>query len=43
MRPGGTATLGSLDLKDASLKTAMLSRQLEDDSHVLHAYTTRTR
>ena len=33
------AKIISLKLKAASLKTAMLSRQLEDDSHILHAYT----
>ena len=33
------AKIISLKLKDASLKTATLSRQLEDDSHILHAYT----
>lgn len=33
------AKIISLKLKDASAKTAVLSRQLEDDSHILHAYT----
>ena len=33
------AKIISLKLKSASLKTATLSRQLEDDSHILHAYT----
>ncbi|MDH3742301.1 MAG: cyclic nucleotide-binding domain-containing protein [Hyphomicrobiales bacterium] len=33
------AKIISLKLKDASAKTETLSRQLEDDSHILHAYT----
>ena len=33
------AKIISLKLKDASAKTATLSRQLEDDSHILRAYT----
>lgn len=33
------AKIISLKLKDASLKTSMLSRQLEDDTHILRAYT----
>jgi class 3 adenylate cyclase len=33
------AKIISLKLKDASAKTEILSRQLEDDSHILHAYT----
>jgi class 3 adenylate cyclase len=33
------AKIISLKLKDASIKTATLSRQLEDDSHILRAYT----
>lgn len=33
------AKIISLKLKDASIKTAALSRQLEDDTRILHAYT----
>lgn len=33
------AKIISLKLKEASAKTETLSRQLEDDSHILHAYT----
>ncbi len=33
------AKIISLKLKDTSNKTATLSRQLEDDSYILHAYT----
>jgi len=32
------AKIISLKLKDASIKTSTLSRQLEDDTHILHAY-----
>ncbi len=33
------AKIISLKLKDASIKTSTLTRQLEDDTHILHAYT----
>lgn len=33
------AKIISLKLKDASIKTSTLSRQLEDDTRILHAYT----
>ena len=33
------AKIISLKLKDASIKTSALSRQLEDDNRILHAYT----
>lgn len=33
------AKIISLKLKDASIKTSALSRQLEDDTRILHAYT----
>jgi len=33
------AKIISLKLKDASIKTSKLTRQLEDDTHILHAYT----
>jgi CRP-like cAMP-binding protein len=33
------AKIISLKLKDASIKTSVLSRQLEDDTHILKAYT----
>jgi len=33
------AKIISLKLKDASIKTSVLSKQLEDDTRILHAYT----